>query len=100
LNDEVTFSYDNKVYIISVGGPVEEGDYITRNVTFGLNNSPTQISYTFTATYEGNEKSITLTQDSAVFELYASAYYIKGSTKIEDETELELAYDDSGYLYI
>lgn len=99
LNDEVTFSYD-KDYIISVGGPVEEGDYITRNVTFGLNNSPTQISYTFTATYEGNEKSITLTQDSAVFELYASVYYIKGSTKIEDETELELAYNDSGYLYI
>lgn len=99
LNDEVTFSY-NKDYIISVGGPVPEGDYITRNVMFGLNNSPTQISYTFTAKYEGKEKSITLTQDSAVFELYASAYYIRDSTKIEDETELELAYNDSGYLYI
>ena len=42
------------------------------NVTFGLNNSPTQISYTFTATYEGIEKSITLTQNSALFELHAS----------------------------
>lgn len=99
LNDEVTFSY-NKDYIISVGLPVAEGDYITRTVTFGLNNSPTQISYTFTATYEGKEKSITLTQDSAIFELYAIAYYIKDSEKIEDETELELAYNDSGYLYI
>lgn len=99
LNDEVTFSY-NKDYIISVGGPVPEGDYITRNVTFGLNNSPTQISYTFTATYEGNEKSITLTQDSALFELHASAYYIRNSTKLEESDELDLNYDDSGYLYI
>lgn len=99
-SDEVTFSYDNKVYITSVSGPETKDDYISRNVTFGLNNSPTQISYTFTATYEGKEKSITLTQNSALFELYATAYYMRDSTKIEDDYELDLKYDDSGYLYI
>lgn len=99
-SDEVTFSYDNKVYITSVSGPETKDDYISRNVTFGLNNSPTQISYTFTATYEGIEKSITLTQNSALFELYAIAYYMRDSTKIEDDFELDLNYDDSGYLYI
>ena len=99
-SDEVTFSYDNKAYITSVSGPETKDDYITRNVTFGLNNSPTQISYTFTATYEGIEKSITLTQNSALFELYATAYYMRDSTKIEDDVELDLKYDDSGYLYI
>lgn len=99
-SDEVTFSYDNKVYITSVSGPETKDDYISRNVTFGLNNSPTQISYTFTATYEGIEKSITLTQNSALFELYATAYYMRDSTKIEDPEELDLNYDDSGYLYI
>lgn len=99
-SDEVTFSYDNKAYITSVSGPETKDDYITRNVTFGLNNSPTQISYTFTATYEGIEKSITLTQNSALFELYATAYYMRDSTKIEDPEELDLKYDDSGYLYI
>lgn len=99
-SDEVTFSYDNKAYITSVSGPETKDDYITRNVTFGLNNSPTQISYTFTATYEGTEKSITLTQNSALFELHASAYYIRGSEKVEDPEELDLKYDDSGYLYI
>ena len=99
-SDEVTFSYDNKAYITSVSGPETKDDYISRNVTFGLNNSPTQISYTFTATYEGTEKSITLTQNSALFELYATAYYMRDSTKIEDDVELDLKYDDSGYLYI
>lgn len=99
-SDEVTFSYDNKVYITSVSGPETKDDYISRNVTFGLNNSPTQISYTFTATYEGIEKSITLTQNSALFELHASAYYMRNSIKIEDDYELDLNYDDSGYLYI
>lgn len=99
-SDEVTFSYDNKVYITSVSGPETKDDYISRNVTFGLNNSPTQISYTFTATYKGIEKSITLTQNSALFELYATAYYMRDSTKIEDPEELDLNYDDSGYLYI
>lgn len=99
-SDEVTFSYDNKVYITSVSGPETKDDYISRNVTFGLNNSPTQISYTFTATYEGIEKSITLTQNSALFELHASAYYMRNSIKIEDPEELDLKYDDSGYLYI
>lgn len=99
-SDKVSFSYDDKKYITNVSGPVPNGDYISRNVTFGLNNSPTQISYTFTATYEGNEKSITLTQDSALFELHASAYYIRNSTKLEDPYELDLNYDDSGYLYI
>ena len=99
-SDEVTFSYDNKAYITSVSGPETKDDYISRNVTFGLNNSSTQISYTFTATYEGKEKSITLTQDSALFELHASAYYIRGSEKVEDPEELDLKYDDSGYLYI
>lgn len=99
-SDEVTFSYDNKAYITSVSGPETKDDYITRNVTFGLNNSPTQILYTFTATYEGIEKSITLTQNSALFELYASAYYMRGSEKVEDPEELDLKYDDSGYLYI
>lgn len=99
-SDEVTFSYDNKAYITSVSGPETKDDYITRNVTFGLNNSPTQISYTFTATYEGTEKSITLTQNSALFELHASAYYMRNSIKIEDPEELDLKYDDSGYLYI
>lgn len=99
-SDEVTFSYDNKVYITSVSGPETKDDYITRNVTFGLNNSPTQISYTFTATYEGIEKSITLKQNSALFELHASAYYMRNSIKIEDDYELDLNYDDSGYLYI
>lgn len=99
-SDEVTFSYDNKAYITSVSGPETKDDYITRNVTFGLNNSPTQISYTFTATYEGIEKSITLTQNSALFELHASAYYMRNSIKIEDPEELDLKYDDSGYLYI
>lgn len=99
-SDEVTFSYDNKAYITSVSGPETKDDYISRNVTFGLNNSPTQISYTFTATYEGTEKSITLTQNSALFELYATAYYMRDSTKIEDDYELDLKYDDSGYLYI
>lgn len=99
-SDEVTFSYDNKAYITSVSGPETKDDYISRNVTFGLNNSPTQISYTFTATYEGIEKSITLTQNSALFELYATAYYMRDSTKIEDDYELDLKYDDSGYLYI
>ena len=99
-SDEVTFSYDNKAYITSVSGPETKDDYISRNVTFGLNNSPTQISYTFTATYEGIEKSITLTQNSALFELYATAYYMRDSTKIEDDVELDLKYDDSGYLYI
>lgn len=99
-SDEVTFSYDNKVYITSVSGPETKDDYISRNVTFGLNNSSTQISYTFTATYEGTEKSITFTQDYAVFELYATAYYMRDSTKIEDDFELDLKYDDSGYLYI
>lgn len=96
-SDEVTFSYDNNV---SVSGPETKDDYISRNVTFGLNNSPTQISYTFTATYEGKEKSITLTQDSALFELHASAYYMRNSIKLEDPEELDLKYDDSGYLYI
>ena len=99
-SDEVTFSYDNKDYITSVSGPETKDDYISRNVTFGLNNSPTQISYTFTATYEGKEKSITLTQDSALFELHASAYYMRNSIKLEDSEELDLKYDDSGYLYI
>lgn len=99
-SDEVTFSYDNKAYITSVSGPETKDDYITRNVTFGLNNSSTQISYTFTATYEGKEKSIILKQDSALFELYATAYYMRDSTKIEDDVELDLKYDDSGYLYI
>ena len=99
-SDEVTFSYDNKAYITSVSGPETKDDYISRNVTFGLNNSSTQISYTFTAKYEGTEKSITLTQDSALFELYATAYYMRDSTKIEDDVELDLKYDDSGYLYI
>lgn len=99
-SDKVSFSYDDKKYITNVSGPVPNGDYISRNVTFGLNNSPTQISYTFTATYEGNEKSITLTQDSALFELHASVYYIRNSTKLEDPDELDLNYDDSGYLYI
>ncbi len=99
-SDEVTFSYDNKVYITSVSGPETKDDYISRNVTFGLNNSSTQISYTFTATYEGTEKSITLTQDSALFELHASAYYMRNSIKLEDPEELDLKYDDSGYLYI
>lgn len=99
-SDEVTFSYDNKAYIISVSEPETKDDYITRNVTFGLNNSSTQISYTFTARYEGTEKSITLTQDSALFELHASAYYMRGSEKVEDPEELDLKYDDSGYLYI
>ena len=60
----------------------------------------TQISYTFTANYEGTEKSITLKQDSALFELHASAYYMRGSEKVEDPEELDLKYDDSGYLYI
>ena len=100
-SDEVTFSYDNKVDIsVSVSGPEIKDDYISRNVTFGLNNSPTQISYTFTATYEGKEKSIILKQDSALFELHASAYYMRGSEKVEDPEELDLKYDDSGYLYI
>lgn len=99
-SDEVTFSYDNKAYITSVSGPETKDDYITRNVTFGLNNSSTQISYTFTAKYKGKEKSITLTQDSALFELHASAYYMRGSEKVEDPEELDLKYDDSGYLYI
>lgn len=99
-SDEVTFSYDNKAYITSVSGPETKDDYITRNVTFGLNNSSTQISYTFTAKYKGTEKSITLTQDSALFELHASAYYMRGSEKVEDPEELDLKYDDSGYLYI
>lgn len=98
--DEVTFSYDNKAYITSVSVPETKDDYITRNVTFGLNNSSTQISYTFTAKYKGTEKSITLTQDSALFELHASAYYMRGSEKVEDPEELDLKYDDSGYLYI
>lgn len=98
--DKITFLYDNKNYITDVGGPVKNDGFISRNVTFGLNNSSTQIPYTFTAKYEGKEQSITLTQDSAAFELYASAYYMRDSTKIEDDVELDLKYDDSGYLYI
>lgn len=98
--DKITFLYDNKNYITDVGGPVKNDGFISRNVTFGLNNSSTQIPYTFTAKYEGKEHSITLTQDTTAFELYVSAYYMRDSTKIEDDVELDLKYDDSGYLYI
>lgn len=94
---EVTFLSDNKA---NVSGPVQNGDYISRNVTFGLNDSSTKISYTFTAKYEGKEKSITLTQKSGLFELHANAYYMRGSEKVQDPEELDLKYDDSGYLYI
>lgn len=94
---EVTFLSDNKA---NVSGPVQNGDYISRNVTFGLNSSTAKISYTFTAKYEGKEKSVTLTQTSGLFELHASAYYIRNSIKLEDPEELDLKYDDSGYLYI
>lgn len=99
-SDEVTFSYDNKAYITSVSEPETKDDYITRNVTFGLNSSTAKISYTFTAKYEGKEKNVTLTQTSGLFELHASAYYIRNSEKLEDPEELDLKYDDSGYLYI
>lgn len=98
--DKITFLYDNKNYITDVSGPQKNDDFLSMNVTFGLNNSSTQIPYTFTAKYEGKEKSITLKQDSALFELYATAYYIRDSIKIEDDYELDLKYDDSGYLYI
>lgn len=98
--DKITFLYDNKNYITDVSGPQKNDDFLSMNVTFGLNNSSTQIPYTFTAKYEGKEKSITLKQDSALFELYAAAYYIRDSIKIEDDIELDLKYDDSGYLYI
>lgn len=98
--DKITFLYDNKNYITDVSGPQKNDDFLSMNVTFGLNNSSTQIPYTFTAKYEGKEKSITLKQDSALFELYATAYYIRDSIKIEDDVELDLKYDDSGYLYI
>lgn len=98
--DEVTFSYDNKDYITNVSGPESNDDYISRNVTFGLNSSTAKISYTFTAKYEGKEKSVTLTQTSGNFELHANAYYMRGSEKVEDPEELDLKYDDSGYLYI
>lgn len=98
--DKITFLYDNKNYITDVSGPQKNDDFLSMNVTFGLNNSPTQIPYTFTARYEGTEKSITLTQDSALFELHASAYYMRGPEKVEDPEELDLKYDDSGYLYI
>lgn len=98
--DKITFLYDNKNYITDVSGPEKNDDFLSMNVTFGLNNSSTQIPYKFTAKYEGREKSITLTQDSALFELYATAYYIRDSIKIEDDVELDLKYDDSGYLYI
>ena len=94
---EVTFLPDNKV---NVSGPVQNGDYISRNVTFGLNSSTAKISYTFTAKYEGKGKNVTLTQTSGLFELHASAYYIRNSEKLEDPEELDLKYDDSGYLYI
>lgn len=94
---EVTFLSDNKA---NVSGPESNNDYISRNVTFGLNSSTAKISYTFTAKYEGNEKSVTLTQTSGLFELHASAYYMRNSTKLEDPEELDLKYDDSGYLYI
>lgn len=96
-SDEVTFLSDNKA---NVSAPESNGDYISRNVTFGLNDSSTKISYTFTAKYEGKEKSITLTQKSGLFELHANAYYMRGSEKVEDAEELDLKYDDSGYLYI
>lgn len=94
---EVTFLPDNKA---NVSGPKINGDYISRNVTFGLNSSTAKISYTFTAKYEGKEKSVTLTQTSGNFELHASAYYIRNSIKLEESDELDLNYDDSGYLYI
>lgn len=98
--DKITFLYDNKNYITDVGGPVKNDGFISRNVTFGLNNSSTQIPYTFTAKYEGKEQSITLTQKAVLFELHASACYMRGSTKIEDDVELDLNHDDSGYFYI
>ena len=59
-----------------------------------------KISYTFTAKYKGKGKNVTLTQTSGLFELHASAYYIRNSEKLEDPEELDLKYDDSGYLYI
>lgn len=98
--DEVIFLFDNKDYITNVSGPESNDDYISRNVTFGLNSSTAKISYTFTAKYEGKEKSVTLTQTSGNFELHANAYYMRGSEKVEDPEELDLKYDDSGYLYI
>ena len=98
--DKITFLYDNKNYITNVSGPQKNDDFLSMNVTFGLNNSSTQIPYTFTAKYEGKEKSITLTQKSGLFELHANAYYMRGSEKVEDPEELDLKYDDSGYLYI
>ena len=99
-SDEVIFLFDNKDYITNVSGPEINGDYISRNVTFGLNSSTAKISYTFTAKYEGKEKSVILTQTSGNFELHASAYYIRNSTKLEESDELDLNYNDSGYLYI
>lgn len=99
-SDEVIFLFDNKDYITNVSGPESNDDYISRNVTFGLNSSTAKISYTFTAKYEGKEKSVTLTQTSGNFELHANAYYMRGSEKVEDPEELDLKYDDSGYLYI
>ena len=98
--DEVIFLFDNKDYITNVSGPESNDDYISRNVTFGLNSSTAKISYTFTAKYEGKEKNVTLTQTSGNFELHANAYYMRGSEKVEDPEELDLKYDDSGYLYI
>lgn len=99
--EDVKFLWVSQDFINKVYDPVTIDDYIQRDITFGLNNSSDTITYTFTAEYKGKTKSITLTQESGLYELHVGAYYMRGSTKIEDiENELDLKYDDSDYFYV
>lgn len=98
--NEVTFTYTNKDYITNVSAPTIVNNYIQRNITFDINKSENSIDYTFTAKYQDKETNVILTQSSANFELYCTAYYTRNSTKIEDDEELDLLYTDNGYFYI
>lgn len=73
------------------------------NIDIGISSTDRTLTFTFTYTFHDSQAKAdkTLSQESGDFELFVHAYYMRGSTKVEDDMdELALKADDSGYFYL
>lgn len=88
---------------INIPEPIISGTRCIYNIEIGISSTDRTLTFTFTYTFHDSQAKAdkTLSQGAGEFELFVHAYYMRGSTKVEDDMEeLALQATDSGYFYL
>ena len=88
---------------ITIPEPEISGTRYIYNIEIGISSTDRTLKFTFTYKFHDSQTKAdkTLSQGAGDFELFVHAYYMRDSTKVEDDMEeLALQATDTGYFYL